>query len=131
MTWRGACIVTTQLPVPLQSPLQPAKLEPGSGLAVRVTAAWSGKSALQLAPQAMPAGALLTVPVPLPVRLTLSVIAEVSVGLNHQSTAESKLATPLVMKRLLPLPVKENWQKAKPALALYWTRRVQELCTPW
>ena len=34
---RAALIVTTHTPVPVQSPLQPVKVEPAAGVAVRVT----------------------------------------------------------------------------------------------
>jgi hypothetical protein len=58
---------------PEQAPDQPAKLLPALGVAVRVTVVPLVKLALQLAPQLMPAGLELTVPVPEPVLLTLSV----------------------------------------------------------
>src|SRR6185436_14583160 len=41
--------------VPVQSPLQPAKVEPVAGAAVSVTVAPSAKSCVQVAPQSMPA----------------------------------------------------------------------------
>jgi hypothetical protein len=36
---RAAVMFTTQLPVPLQAPLQPEKVEPDAGVAVSVTLA--------------------------------------------------------------------------------------------
>ena len=48
----------------LQAPLQPLKPEPAAATAVSVTLVPSVKSAAQVAPQAMPAGLLVTVPVP-------------------------------------------------------------------
>src|SRR5919197_6728174 len=48
------------------SPLQPVKTEPGVGVAVRVTMVPYGKTAEQVPPQSMPAGALVTVPLPVP-----------------------------------------------------------------
>src|SRR5439155_10970033 len=66
--------VTVQVPVPEQlPPLQPVKVEPAAGAAVKVTAVPLAYVAAQVAPQAMPAGALVTVPVPAPVLLTVSV----------------------------------------------------------
>src|SRR6058998_1634162 len=66
VTARAALMVTLQVPVPVQLPLQPVKVEPAAGAAVRVTAVLLVKEAEQVAPHEMPAGALVTVPVPFP-----------------------------------------------------------------
>jgi hypothetical protein len=66
VTARAALMVTLQVPVPVQLPLQPVKVEPAAGAAVRVTAVPLVKEAEQVAPHEMPAGALVTVPVPFP-----------------------------------------------------------------
>src|SRR6185295_17828900 len=72
-TERASLMVTVQLPVPLQpDPLQPANVEPAAGCAVSVTTVPLSKLAVQAPPQEMPAGALLTVPVPPPERVTVS-----------------------------------------------------------
>ena len=55
---------------PVQAPLQPVKLEPAAAAAVSVTLVPSVKSAWQVAPQAIPAGLLVTVPLPAPAALT-------------------------------------------------------------
>jgi hypothetical protein len=69
----AASIVTTQLAVPLQPlPLQPVKVLEASALALRVTTVPAVKEALQVAPQVIPAGALVTVPPPVPLLVTLS-----------------------------------------------------------
>lgn len=60
-------MVTLQLPVPLQAPPQPLKVEEESGDAVRVTIMPPVKSAEQVAPQEMLAGLDVMVPLPLPV----------------------------------------------------------------
>ena len=74
VTALAALTVTTQVPVPAQPPpLQPVKVEPVAGVAVRVTAVPLVKPCEQVVPQAMPVGALLTVPVPVPDLVTLSV----------------------------------------------------------
>jgi hypothetical protein len=73
VTELAALTVTTQVPVPAQPPLQPVKVEPAAGVAVSVTAVPLVKACEQVAPQAMPAGALLTVPLPVPDLVTLSV----------------------------------------------------------
>src|SRR6266581_1537236 len=63
-----------QVPVPEQPPpLQPVKVELASGVAVKVTAVALSNGAAHMAPQAMPAGELVMVPVPVPDLLTVSV----------------------------------------------------------
>jgi hypothetical protein len=62
-----------QVEVPEQAPDQPAKVEPVPGVAVRVTLVPLEKEALQVEPQLMPLGLLVTVPVPVPARETLSI----------------------------------------------------------
>src|SRR5574341_798218 len=64
VTLAGVSRVTVQGPVPLQAPLQPAKKEPAAGAAVRATRLWVAKLALQVLPQLIPAGALVTLPLP-------------------------------------------------------------------
>ena len=71
-------IVTVQLPVPEQPPpVQPPKAEPAAGAAVSVTAAPLAKLAAQVAPQLIPAGLLVTVPVPAPAGALVTVPAPV------------------------------------------------------
>src|SRR3989442_12043643 len=65
--------VMTHVPVPLQPPpLQPVKAEPAAGAAVSVTAVPLVKLAEHVAPQVIPAGELVTVPLPVPALLTVS-----------------------------------------------------------
>jgi hypothetical protein len=65
--------VTVQAPVPMQPPpLQPLKVEPGAGVAVRVTVVPLEKLAEQLVPQVIPGGEVVTVPLPLPARTAAS-----------------------------------------------------------
>jgi hypothetical protein len=66
----AASIVTRQVPVPEQAPLQPAKMAPAEGAAVNVTEAPEPNEAEQVAPQSIPAGEEVTVPVPVPVLVT-------------------------------------------------------------
>lgn len=61
-----------QLPVPAHPPLHPAKTEPASGEAWSVTTLPASKSALQVAPQKIANGELVTVPEPEPVLVTVS-----------------------------------------------------------
>lgn len=72
VTFFAASMVTVQVPAPLQSPLQPTNTEPLAGVAVSVTTAPLWKDAVQVAPQSMPGGLLVTVPEPVPVRFTVS-----------------------------------------------------------
>src|SRR5207249_1724118 len=69
----AALSVTVHVPVPVQPPLQPLKIEPAAGVAVKVTGVPLANAAAQVVPQAMPAGALVTVPLPTPALLTVSV----------------------------------------------------------
>src|SRR5439155_18310083 len=62
--------VSTQAPVPVQPPpVQPVKVEPAAGVAVSVTTVTLAKLAEQVAPQLIPGGALVTVPLPVPALL--------------------------------------------------------------
>jgi hypothetical protein len=66
-----AFVVTVQLlAMPLHAPPQPAKPQVGAGLAFRVTWAPVEKLALQVDPQSIPAGELVTVPPGLPMTET-------------------------------------------------------------
>jgi phage tail protein X len=68
----AAFIVTVQVPVPEHPPpVQPVNAAPAEGVAVSVTAVPLLNDAEQVAPQLMPAGALVTVPGPAPERLTV------------------------------------------------------------
>jgi len=65
-----ACVMATEHePVPLQAPLQPVNVEPAAGLAVSTTVPLN--DAEQVAPQLIPAGLLVTVPVPAPAKVTV------------------------------------------------------------
>jgi hypothetical protein len=74
----AAVSVTVQVPVPEQPPpLQPVKAEPAAGAAVKVTAVPLANTAEHFLPQLMLPGALVMIPVPAPVLLTVSVKVEV------------------------------------------------------
>ena len=63
VTLRAAVMLTEQvLAVPVQDPDHPPKVEPDAAVAVKVTLVPDAKEALQVAPQAMPAGDEFTVP---------------------------------------------------------------------
>jgi hypothetical protein len=68
----AASIGTVQAPVPVHAPLQLTKTESVAALWVSATMVPAVNEAAQVAPQLIPAGALLTVPLPLPLLVTLS-----------------------------------------------------------
>jgi hypothetical protein len=75
--------VTVHGPVPLHPPpLQPVNSEPTAGPAVSVTTVPLIKLALQVAPQLIPAGLLVTVPVPAPASVTLSMCVGLKVAVT-------------------------------------------------
>ncbi len=71
VTDSAALMVTLHVPVPLQAPLQPANVEPEAALAVSTTAAPLLKLALHVPGQLIPLGLLVTVPLPVPARVTV------------------------------------------------------------
>jgi hypothetical protein len=72
VTETSAVGVTAHVPVPLQAPDQPVNAEPALGVAVSVMGVPLAKLALHVVPQLIPAGSLVTVPVPLPESCTVS-----------------------------------------------------------
>ena len=60
------------VPAPVHAPVHPAKTELVPGLAVSVTGVPAVKLAVHTCPQLIPAGALVTVPVPVPEFVTVS-----------------------------------------------------------
>ncbi|MBI3607018.1 MAG: hypothetical protein HY207_03520 [Nitrospirae bacterium] len=67
-------MVTLQVPAPVHPPpLHPLKNDPDAAVAVRVTLAPLAKVAEQVEPQSIPVGALVTVPLPVPDGVTVSV----------------------------------------------------------
>ena len=74
VTFSLALTVTTQVGLPLQLlvPVQPANIELTPAVAVSVTEVPGLKGALQVCPQLMPDGLLVTLPWPVPLKLTVS-----------------------------------------------------------
>ena len=68
-----ALIVRAQAAVPEQSPDQPANLELPAGLALSVTEVPGSNAAVQVVPQLIPEGVDVTLPLPLPAFVTVSV----------------------------------------------------------
>jgi hypothetical protein len=65
-------MLTTQLLVPVQAPDQPTKLEPLAAAAVSVTLLPLAYVSVQSAPQSIPLGDEVTVPLPVPALPTVS-----------------------------------------------------------
>jgi len=96
-TLSAAFIVTLQA-VPLHAPLQPLKLQPEAGMAARLTCVPAAKLALQVAPQLMPAGMLVTVPLP------LSLTARVNEGEVFCVKVARTLSAAFIVTLQAPLP---------------------------
>lgn len=64
--------VITQVPPPVQAPLQPVNVDPAVDVAVSVTAVDAAKLAEHVAPQLMLPGEPVTVPVPAPALVTFT-----------------------------------------------------------
>jgi len=64
--------MVTEHALPKQAPLQPLKVEPELGVAVSVTLAPPPKLALHVLGHVIPVGLLVTVPLTVPAKLTVS-----------------------------------------------------------
>lgn len=95
MTVAAAFIVTTHAPVPLHAPDQPVNDDEASAAAVSVTAVPKLYGSEQSAPQVMPAGVDVTLPLPVPARTTLSVLV------CSVNVAETVVAAVIVTTQLL------------------------------
>jgi hypothetical protein len=73
VTERSWLIVSVHVPVPVQAPLQPMKVEPGAGVAVSTTLVPAMYASAQSPGQEIPAGELVTVPASSPPMPTDSV----------------------------------------------------------
>jgi hypothetical protein len=88
---------TSHVSVPLQAPDQPVNDDPSAAAAVSFTVVPRSYTALQVAPQVMPAGALVTLPEPLPAFVTVSVGVAVkfAVALCAAVSSTSQVAVPV------------------------------------
>jgi len=93
-------LVTVTLPsVQSALPVQPAKLEPEAGLAVNVTTAPLLRVVVQVLPQLIVPGLLVTVPLPVPARVTVSVYVVIKLNVAVQ------VILPVIVKLTLGLAV--------------------------
>jgi hypothetical protein len=100
-------IGTVQVPVPEQPPpLQPVKVEPAAAAAVRVTEVL--KLAEQVKPQSMPAGELVTVPLPVPAGKTVRIyVLCMKVAVTVTAVVIGRVQVPVPGHPVTPLhPVK-------------------------
>jgi hypothetical protein len=105
-----AFTVMLQVVVPLHGPLQPAKVEPLTGVAVKVICVPAASDTEQAAPQAIPAGELVTSPLPVPVFVTdrVTVVEAVPVPLTLRET----VSDPTVNATLdANVPVVVGWNR--------------------
>src|SRR6267143_1378643 len=103
----AALIVTVHVPVPVQAPLQPVKVEPAAGAAVRVTTVPVVKEVEQVAPQEIPTGALVTVPVPAPDLVTVSAKDDcMKVAVTEVAAVIVAVQVPMPVQPPPPQPVK-------------------------
>src|SRR5205807_7709615 len=93
----SAVRVTVQGSTPAQPPpCQPVKTEPGAGVGVSVTRLPLAYAAKQFAPQVIPVGALVTVPLPAPAPITVRVeFKPVRSPPPHPGTANARANPPL------------------------------------
>ena len=90
---RAADIVT--LPsLQSASPVQPANAEPAAGVAVRATESPAAKEVLQVAPQLIPAGLLVTVPLPVPAFEIVNVLGGAALNVAVQLRAADIVTLP-------------------------------------
>ena len=102
-------MVTVQIPVPEQDPDQPLNNDEASGVGVSVTAVPGANHAEQVDPQSIPAGLEVTVPPPVPLLETLSLLLKV---------APTVLAAFIVTVQVLPVPEQAPLQPRKVPEAL-------------
>jgi hypothetical protein len=101
VTASAALIVTEHVPVPVHpAPLQPVNVDPAVAAAVSTTTCPLVKLAEHVAPQLIPAGLLVTVPVPVPALVTASVKL-VTVVLNVAVTDSAAF----IVTEHVPVPV--------------------------
>jgi hypothetical protein len=105
----AAFTVTAQVVVPVHAPLQPVKTEPAAALAVNVIGVPTTTVSVQSAPHESPPGELVTVPLPVPffVIVTVAVAPVVDEPLTPRDT-ESPPAENVTLPAKLPRLVGRN-----------------------
>ena len=124
-----------QLPVPLQAPPQPAKVEFTPGEAVRVTLVPSSKTAAQLVPQSMsslplPGGSPVIVPVPVPCLVTVRVKVPAGGGSPLGIQPFCTVAVILPLASIVELPTAAQLIAVVPSLRLKVTPQAVPAAVP-
>ena len=114
-TVRSDCMSKVQLAVPVQAPDQPMNVEPVAGLAVSVTVVLAGKVAVQVLPQLMPLGVLVTEPVPEPSLVTVMVLLT---ALASNCALTLRAWSMLTVQLAVPLHAPVQPAKTDPAVAV-------------
>ena len=99
VTFSLALSVTTQVgPLPQLPPVQPANDELAAAVAVRVTRVLGSKLALQVCPQLMPEGLLVTPPLPVPPRATVRTGEVLKLAMTEMFCIKVTLHTPVPLQ---------------------------------
>ena len=117
VTLLAAVIVMLQVLVPEQAPDHPAKVKPVAGAAVNVTVLPVLKFAVQVWPQLIPDGLLLTVPVPLPASETVRRACN-GTGLPVNPTHPAKNKSPKIAKIAANHRTRPNMWEMRPLSAV-------------
>ncbi len=112
VTLAAAFIVTVHEPVPLQAPLQPARVDPLLAVGVSVTTVPDANGAEHVGAQLMPAGELVTDPVPVPALLTDSVKVVGGGGLVAAVKVAVMASAEFTVSGHVPVPVHAPLQPA-------------------
>jgi hypothetical protein len=107
-----ALTVTVQAAVPVHAPLQPLKVEPVTGVAVKATCVPVATDSEHVVPQAMPAGELVTFPLPVPLFVT-----------DRVAVADA-VAVPLTLRDTVSLPTVKITFDANVPVVVGWKRTV-------
>jgi hypothetical protein len=108
-------MVNEQAPVPVQAPLQPAKADPEEAAGVSATTLPCAKLLLQVNPQLIVPGELVTVPDPDPVVLTV----RANVGAGSKVAVTGTGDVPMVkMQKPVPVQAPLHPENTEPALAV-------------
>ena len=105
--------------VPVQLPDQPVNVEPAAAAAVNVTLVLCAKLEVQVLPQEIPAGAEVTVPDPVPARVTVSVYW-IGGGASEKFAVQDveRVASTTLTLAVVPAQLPDQWLKVEPLLGV-------------